>query len=198
METPTQGAAASADGAADAGVLTLQPAFVEGVERDGKGFDDLESAYRHIFRRNLEVGVLLWSAIPVPIRYTDDLPAMVAPILDLLGFVVGGGEGEETEFRFETSRIDAVWAVELERGIVRITSGWRRVPGGYEAALDQVGRIAMPREAFLAEWKLLLEQLLRAFADSGATVGGDDARDRLSQLRRLEAAIPERGRFYRY
>lgn len=182
---------------ADLGILSLQPAFVEGIERTGRRFSTLTKAYRHIFRRNLEWGILLWSDVPVRISYRQDLPAMVEPLTDLLIYVVKADDGHG-DFSFETPNLETRWRVELSGEMMELRSRWLRVKGDYEAALNEAVGVRMPRQDFLCEWKLLLQQLLKAFADSGASLSRQQSRDRFEILRELEAAIPARGRFYRY
>lgn len=182
----------------DLGHMTLQPAFVEGILADRKRFPTLEAAYRHIFRGNLECGILLWSGVPVRIGYREDLPAMVGVLIVLLDWVRAAPEVGSAEFHFDAPRVETRWRVEVRDETVAIQSEWRRVPGDYAEALARLGTIWMPRDDFLSEWKLLLEQLVRAFADAEAEVTGAEAGRRMRTLQRLEAAIPTRGRYYHY
>ena len=183
---------------ADFGVISVQPAFVEGIEQDHKRFADLASAYRHIFRKNMEWGVLLWSGVPVRISYRDDLPLLLETLIDLLRFVHRPGGRARAEFQFDTPNLETVWRVEHAGEQLEIQGCWQRVRGGYEAALNAFESVSMRREDFLSEWKLLLEQVLRAFADAAAQVTRAEARQQVQVLRDLEAEIPTRGRFYRY
>jgi hypothetical protein len=180
---------------AEIGALRLQPAFVEGVVHDGRRFRDLGAAYRHIFRGNLEWGILLWSDVPVRIGYREDLPAMVDALIAMLDAVRAGSGGV---FRFETPNIETEWRVEVASDHVVVDALWHRLPGECEAALNTLPVVSMPCTEFLCEWKLLLEQLVRALADSGARLTTGTARTRHARLEELVAAIPERGLFYRH
>ena len=183
---------------AELGVLTVQPAFVEAVERDGKRFSSLEAAFAHVFRNNLEWGIVLWSDVPVRISYRDDLPVMLNPLLDLLVYASGMEKQGHTSFHFETPNLHTTWSAEISGEMIGISAGWRHLNGGYESALNQVPMIWMSVRDFLCEWKLLLQQLLQAFDDSGARLTRRDARNRFEMMQRIEAGIPARGRFYKY
>ena len=178
--------------------LWLQPGFVEGVIADRKSFATLEEAYRHIFRRNLEYLIMLWNGIPVRFSYTDDIPAMAGALTRMLQSVWQSEAGPETSHRFMTPGIETEWKVETDSGSITIKGVWQQTPGNYEAALNHLGIIRMTRVAFLCEWKLLLQQLIKAVDDAEAVLTTPEARDQLKVLQSIEPAIPARGRFYQY
>lgn len=178
--------------------LWLQPGFVEGIAAEGKRFGTLEKAYRRIFRRNLESAVLLWNGLPVKLNYTDDLPAMVSPLIDVLWNVQNPEARPGDAYDFQSPTLRTHWHIDADQESVTIDSFWEEVPGHYEAALNQLGLVRMRREAFLSEWKLLLQQMLQAFEDAEAILTRQEARNQLQKLREIEANIAERGRFYRY
>ncbi|MEO1614976.1 MAG: hypothetical protein AAFV88_03950 [Planctomycetota bacterium] len=175
----------------------LQPGFVEGIVADRQQFSSLPKAFRHIFRRNLEFAVVLWNGIPVRFSYQQDLAEMTVGLIDMIGFVQSGEEGARRSFEFETPNLRVCWRVELEPEWLVLEADWKCVPGGYEAALNQLGMIRMRRDAFLCEWKLLLEQFAQALDDSEATLTSDLARSQAEQIRQLSVSVPKRGRFYR-
>jgi hypothetical protein len=178
--------------------LLLQPGFVEGIVADRKHFATLENAYQHIFRRNLEYAVLLWNGLPVRFSYPDDLSQMVVPLIAMLDDLQGHETMESRSYEFRTANLHMRWQVETRARHVTIEGVWYQVSGHYEAALNQLGMIRMSRLAFLCEWKLLLQQLSQAITDAETILTQADAREQLQTLRRLEASIPSRGRFYQY
>ncbi len=99
---------------------------------------------------------------------------------------------------FKTPNLHYRWQIETEAEDVTIESTWNQVPGHYEAALNQLGMIRMPRLKFLCEWKLLLQQLSQAVNDAQAVLTRAEARDQLQSLKEIEADIPVRGYFYQY
>jgi hypothetical protein len=178
--------------------LWLQPGFVEGIVADRKYFATLAEAYRHIFRRNLEYAILLWNGLPVRFSYQDDLSAMASSLIAMLHAVQHPETTSRASYKFQTPNLETRWQVESDPGIVTIEGFWHRVPGHYEAALNQLGMIHMPRLAFLCEWKLLLQQFTKAIADAEAVLTQPEARNQLQTLHSLEASISSRGRFYQY
>ncbi len=183
---------------ADLTGLWLQPGFVEGVVAERKRFASLEAAFRHIFRRNLEYAVLLWNGLPVRFSYPEDLAPLASTVIAMLDAVQSAETTHRAAYELRTPNLEALWRVETEPEMVTIEGFWEWIAGDYQAALNQLGMVRMPRAAFLCEWKLLLEQWLRAIADAQAVLTGKEARSQLETLRRLEAGIPQRGRFYRY
>lgn len=178
--------------------LWLQPGFVEGIVADQRRFATLEEAYRHIFRRNLEYAVLLWKGIPVRISYPEDLPMMVSGLIAMLECVQRSPSASRNSYEFQTPNFHATWQVETSLETVFLEGTWQRIAGDYEAALNGLGILRMPRLAFLCEWKLLLEQLIAAFSDAEAVLTRPEDRDKFKNLKVIEADIPHRGRFYQY
>jgi hypothetical protein len=178
--------------------LWLQSGFVEGIVADRKRFATLEEAYRHIFRRNLEYAVLLWKGIPVRISYPEDLPMMVSGLIAMLECVQQSSMTSRRSYEFQTPNFHATWQVETTLEMVFLEGAWQRIAGDYEAALNNLGILLMPRLAFLCEWKLLLEQLIAAFSDAEAVLTRPEDRDAFKKLKGIEANIPHRGRFYQY
>lgn len=178
--------------------LSLQPGFVEGIVADGKRFATLAKAYQHIFRRNLEVAILLWNGLPIPFSYPEDLPLMVSPLIAMLDDLQRNQAETSASYEFRLAHVQSQWQVEADAENVTVTGTWHQVPGHYEAALNQLGMIRMTRLAFLCEWKLLLQQFSKAMADAEAILTHPEARAQLETLHRLEASIPARGRFYQY
>ncbi|MCP4287756.1 MAG: hypothetical protein GY792_25515 [Gammaproteobacteria bacterium] len=178
--------------------LWLQPGFVEGIVAERKRFATLVKAYGHIFRRNLEYAILLWNGLPIRFSYQDDLPAMVSNLIVMLHAVQHPEATFGTSYVFQTLNLQTLWQLEIDQKIVTIEGFWQQVPGHYEAALNQLGMIRMPRLAFLCEWKLLLQQFIQAIADAEAVLTRSEARNQLQTLYSLEANIPSRGRFYQH
>jgi hypothetical protein len=182
----------------DITALWLQPGFVEGIVADRQRFATLAEAYRHIFRGNLEYAILLWNGLPVRLSYQDDLAVMVSNLIAMLHAVQRLEATSRTSYEFQTPNVHTLWQVEADPETVTIEGFWQHVPGRYEAALNRLGMIRMPRMAFLCEWKLLLQQFCQAMADAEAILTQPEARKQLRTLHTLEAKLPSRGRFYQY
>ena len=183
---------------ADLTGLWLQPGFVEGIIVDRKRFATLADAFRHVFRRNLEYAVLLWNGLPVRLSYEDDLPAMISTLITMLENALRTDPTSGSSYEFVTPDMESSWQVHADSEMITIEGSWQKLPGRYEAALNRLGIVRMRRTAFLCEWKLLLQQLIKAISDSEAVLTTIEARNQLQKLRRIESEIPSRGRFYQY
>ena len=111
--------------------------------------------------------IMLWNGVPVRLSYQDDIPAMASTLIKMLQSVRRSEAASGTSYTFITPNIDARWKVETDSEMITIEGHWRHVPGRYEASLNQLGIIRMPRAALLCEWKLLLQQLIKAISRCG-------------------------------
>lgn len=178
----------------DRATLIVQPGFVEGIVPEKRRIAAISDAYRFIFRNNREYGILLWNGIPVRFSYTEDLPLMVEPLVQLLGRTTPNGTMNWTTPNFALS-----WELEKTAdGQLRIRQQCDRIKGGYERALNQLGMIILPEKTFLNEWKLLLNQLVEAFDRSEVQLDSGAAKKLLEQLRSLNETITGPGALYRY
>ncbi len=141
---------------------------------------------------------MLWNGLPVRINYQDDLPAMLISLIDLLDHVQSSEAQICLSYEFKTPNLRFEWSVETGGDTVSIESRWTEVPGHYEAALNRLSMMSMPRKTFLCEWKLLLKQFVQAMTDAEAVLTDSEARNQFQILKDIEASIPSRGRFYQY
>lgn len=176
--------------------LWLQAGFVEGVREEGRSFDSLDAALRHIFKHNLESAVLLWNAIPVSLDYTDDIPSIINPLLKLLNTLQVQEQVHDYEFKIFSKNICASWYVDASGDYIAICAQWYRVRGNYQDALNSFSTTTYSRTQFLCEWKLLLQQCIHAIADAVAKFSKPESRKLFEILCEVEAKIPERGRYY--
>lgn len=176
----------------------FQIGFVEGIVEQSKSFRNFEKAFQHLFRRNKEYAVFLWNGLPVRLSYVDDIPFMLEDILNALNFLLSSKGVSPLFVRFKTTNIEMEWNIKIDGDWVDIDSHWIKLPDNYEAALNQVCLLRTPKPFFLWEWKLLLEQCVKAVHDSNTTFLGKRSKLLFQQLKNIESKIPKRGRFYRY
>jgi len=178
--------------------MWLQPGFVEGIIADRKSFSSLQEAYKHIFRRNLEYAILLWNGLPVRLSYDDDLPLMINEWIFMLDMVSSANKNKTVTCVFNTPNIVVNWHIEIESEFICIDAHWEKISGNYQAALNQLAMIRMCRHEFLCEWKLLLQQFVKAMNDSKVKLISESARKNFQTLCDIERNIVKRGRFYQY
>lgn len=177
--------------------LSVQPGFVEGILPEEKRFDEVEQAYRFIFRNNREFGIILWNGVPIRFSYIDDFPAMIEPLVSLLHFVRTGISGEH-KARFLTKHLDLEWNVSLRENGLLLSQYCHRISGNYAEILNRLGMISLTREAFLEEWKLPVAQVVEALRRSEVHITSDSGRNILEELNVLNETIQKRGVFYQY
>lgn len=177
--------------------LIVQPGFVESIIPEAQQFDEVEQAFRFIFRNNREYGIVLWNGIPIRFSYIDDLPEMVEPLVSLLQFVNTGMLGEH-KVRFQTKNLDLEWNVSLREKELILSQHCHRISGNYAEILNRLGMISLSCNAFLKEWKLPVAQLVEAFHRSDITITSDSGEKVIGQLKLLDETIQERGVLYQY
>lgn len=176
----------------------LQPGFVEGITETRKRYYSIEEAYKDIFQYNKEYAIILWCGIPVRLSYTEDVPSIAEDVINMLSLLIKENVDNSASVIFETSNLNVEWNLIWGREFIEIKSEWKKITGGYEDALNLLHSVKMPKQDFLCEWKLLLEQLARALQDAEANIRNKKAMRVLKDLNDLIALIPKRGKFYRY
>lgn len=175
--------------------FVVQPAFVETIVAEKKMVHSIEEAFRFIFRNNKEFGVFLWNGIPVRFCYIDDLPLMIKPLIGLLSTI----HSEQQIVRFSTPNLSFEWSIIAAEGDqLTIRQNHRKISGGYEQVLNQLGTIMIQRNDFTNEWKLLLHQLVEAFDRSELELSDQNDQELLQQLRALNEHIKGPGSLYSY
>lgn len=177
--------------------LIVQPGFVEGILPEEKRFDEVEQAYRFIFRNNREFGIVLWNGVPIRFSYIDDFPSMIEPLVSLLQFVRMGIPGEHTT-HFRTKNLDLEWNVSLRENGLLLSQHCHRISGNYAEILNRLGMISLSCDAFLKEWKLPVAQLVEAFHRSDVRITSGSGEQVIGQLKLLDEIIQERGVLYQY
>ena len=178
----------------------LQVGFLDKIRPEERNFADLREAFQFILKRNKEYAVLLWNGVPLRLSYVWDIPFMIEQIIIFLDKLVDT-ENQDIEPNhhcvFQTKNIKCDWYMEWNAEFLQINSQWEKIPGNYQSALNAIAQIKMMKTDFISEWKILLEQLIRAFQDSGAKLYDPDQVARFDMLIRINQVIERRGRYYR-
>lgn len=175
----------------------LQVGLLEGIIKDGQIFNTLSEAYYHIFRNSKEFAMILWNGLPVRLSYTRDLPLLVEPLTNfLINLSQDNDSPRHQKVILKTKSFNTQWQVQWDESWVEIQAQWEEIKGNYQDALNASGHIRMPKVAFLAEWRLLLEQLVKSFMDTGTELRDSEQKGYIEQLDELIKLIPQRGRFY--
>ena len=128
----------------------------------------------------------------IPLDYKYDVSCLISDTIDLLSNILDHAKGTR-EVNWFSSSFTTTWNLSWEGGRLRIQSRWIVVTGGTEPLLNERNTIECDREAFLAEWKMLLivvhEGLLRAGYAPNVLAG-------LGELERVISRIGGEGTFY--
>jgi len=174
----------------------IQPGFVEGIEKENKAYHTLTDAFADIFRRNKEFMVMSWNSFPIRFDYKSDVPALITPWIEMLSKLSNENLGNHSVL-LKSDNFEATWYLSWDFNRVIISASWNKIPGNYETVLNQFDSVKMHRSEFLYEWKILLQQCLQAFKDSGCTLTQQDDNALIKKLEAVEKRIESGGRFYR-
>jgi hypothetical protein len=178
-------------------LFRLQAGFVEGVIEEGLKFNSLTEAYQSIFRNNKEFCLICWNSIPFALSYPQDISYIIRSICDTLEYVLFS-TNEIVVISFLSPQTSFNWQLTKSESKTIIRARFIKVIGGHEEALNAVSNLEIKSSLFLAEWKLLIEQLLVSFDASRAKVVTKHDIDLVQRLRRINKHIPNRALRYQY
>lgn len=174
----------------------IQAGFVEGIIESNTIFSTIESAYTSIFDNTKEYCFVEWNGVPFLLDYKKDIPYIIKPICKLLNSVL---LNDYKTILFET--ITTSFSLSVSKNInnqINIQATFNKVSGNHEKALNAVSEITIDKKIFLAEWKLLLEQLEKALIDSKCKIANDEDIDTFNNLKKINYQIPKRADRYLY
>ena len=177
-------------------IFYLQAGFVEGIVEDNTVFSSIESAYASIFNNTKEYCFVEWNGVPFMLDYKNDIPYLIKSIYQLLNSVL---LNDNKTIKFETT--NTAFSLNVSKTIndqINIQAKFNRVSGNHEKALNTVSEITIDKKTFLAEWKLLLEQLEKALLDSTCNIANDEDIDILNNLKNINNQILKRADRYLY
>jgi len=172
----------------------LQAGYVVGIEEAYISHNSLESLFGDIFSQTKEYCVLTWNGIPFLLHYTQDIPAYITPLAQLLHDVYEKQASEKTyEFHSNTCMFSLTVGI-VENDLI-LTANFKKVRGAVDEALNAAAKIQMNRILFLYEWKLLLEQILEGFDQSKRELKDHKGKQIIAMIRNINDQIE---RPYRY
>ncbi|PHR35249.1 MAG: hypothetical protein COA38_02880 [Fluviicola sp.] len=159
-----------------------------------------EELLKNAFSDVSEKGIILWNQVPIAFEYSEDLPLLLNPIVELLESIKAQTEGK-SELNFECPSFSMQAKIKWNDKFILIDSDWTRINGGYESALKAdnppIGQLTLMKNEFLSEWKILLEQCVNTLKGSNVVVVTSESRVSLNRLKSIERWIPHYGKFYR-
>lgn len=147
-----------------------------------------------IFSEVREKGIILWNQLPITLDYSNDLPEILEPIVELLEKMSATQEGAHN-LELKCPSFTCLWKVKWNNTFVLIDANWSKIKGGYEAALNDtdpnIGELTLVKTEFIAEWKMPLLQV------SNGLKAAKIERELYLRVRKLESLLDGMGKFYK-
>jgi len=161
-------------------------------------FERLCDAFPALFRAEEESVYLFWHAIPLRIRYREDLYRNFDSILALVWLAQRDDRGA-TKVELNNQLLSIHWEVRWEGDELNIHSAFvahEELYAPYALSLERRPEAQMKKEAFLSEWKTLLHQIIVAFRSGRVEIRDGVERRKWEMLQRVESQIQQYGRLY--
>lgn len=154
--------------------------------------ESLDEALETIFPLWSESAMLAWHGVYIPLSYKYDISVMCSDILMMLEKIMTSVSAG-MDIAWPSSTFAARWDIAWKDGEIDIRAEWHSVTGALEGLLENRTRILVPKDAFLAEWKAVLANVLRALQGAGYDAGQIPDMDRLV---RVHGLLPRNGLLY--
>jgi hypothetical protein len=161
-------------------------------------FKTVKDAFLRLFRAEEESTYLFWHAIPVRIRYREDLYHNFDAIL-AMAWLVQRDERGATKVDFTNQLLAIHWKIHWEGSSLIISGTFTALDAlytPYAQALNRWPEVQMEKQAFLNEWKTLLHQIIVAYQSGQVEIQDGTERRKWEMLQRVERQIPQYGRLY--
>lgn len=131
-------------------------------EEDETPWDAMES----VFPLYGEHAVLVWNHIPILLSYKYDLSCMVEDLLLIIEELQSRHSGELTN-HWVSNTFAHEWRFEWSDNRLTIESKWGEIGNGLDELLRRSGPVTLDIEAFMAEWKRVLGNVVEALRRAG-------------------------------
>jgi hypothetical protein len=161
-------------------------------------FERVRDAFLPLFRADEESAYLFWHDLPLRLRYRDDLAANFDAIL-AMAWLVQRDDAGATLVELTTQLLAIRWELRWQGDELSIAGSFRAhedLYAPYADAFSRASTLAIDRQAFLAEWKTLLHQIIVAFQAGGVSIHDGTERRKWELLQRVERAIARYGVLY--
>ncbi|MBX2998654.1 MAG: hypothetical protein KF893_09115 [Caldilineaceae bacterium] len=161
--------------------------------------EKVKDAFFFLFRPEEESIYLFWHAIPLRMRYREDLHRNFDAILAMAWLVLRDERGA-TRVDLINQLITAQWEIHWDERNLTIAAAFSALDdlyAPYAHALNRWAEMTMPKQAFLNEWKPLLRQIIVAFQSGQIEIEDGTERRKWEMLQRVEEQIPCYGQLYR-
>jgi len=177
--------------------FVIQPGHVKMLKATAAEDDSFRDLFPKMFSEHDESMYLFWKGIPIRFHYTFDCFASMGNCIHLLNEIATTDNGNQPFF-FVTNVLSAKWQVNWNKSEVSIQSEWRGKKGfeKYAENLNTAGELKLDREAFLAEWKLPLIQVLNMVDAAKARNINDSIETKVQQAGKILQSVETFGQIY--
>jgi hypothetical protein len=161
-------------------------------------FRMVKDVFLRLFRAEEESIYLFWQAIPVRIRYREDLCQNFDAIV-AMAWLVQRDEQGATKVDFTNQLLSIHWEIRWGSDGLVIRSMFTALDDlyvPYAQALNQWPEVQTEKQMFLSEWKTLLHQIIVAFQSGHVEIQDGTERRKWELLQRVERQIPQYGQLY--
>ncbi|CAM4107962.1 hypothetical protein [Saccharibacillus endophyticus] len=119
-----------------------------------------------VFPLHGEHAVLVWNHIPILLSYKYDLSCMIEDLLLIIEELQSRHSGELTN-HWVSNTFAHEWRFEWSDNRLTIESKWGEIGNGLDELLRRSGPVTLDIEAFMGEWKRVLENVIEALRQAG-------------------------------
>jgi len=152
--------------------------------------DEIKEVFPLIFSKNSESAYIFWKQIPIRFHYNYELYANFDTILDWLELLFNQPKGQ-----YNTTLLTDIFIIELtakwEQNQLKINTNWleREIHKSYASVINKKGDIITNIDTFLAEWKPLLLQIVKAIETSEITISNIKEKQKIQRIKKLTQHI---------
>jgi hypothetical protein len=166
-------------------IQASNPTFLSPIE----SYDDsLKEVIEAIFPYEAEYAFIVWNGFPISLRYKYDIGMIINDILSIINLLLLS-EDQGFQIKLDCFTFSALWNLRWTDDSLSISSEWFRTSGKYEDWLNKYNQLHIKKSTFIAEWKILLQIVIKAIEQSNLKVDQKSLRN----LYKTEAAITSFG-----
>ena len=178
--------------------FALQLGHIKIRQEPFPAFATVKEVFLHLFRAEEESIYLFWRAIPVRVRYREDLYHNMDAMLAMV-WLIQRDEAGATQVDLVNQLLTIRWEVRWQQddlAIHSVCAAHDALYTPYAEALNQQPEVTMARHVFLYEWKTVLHQIIVAFQAGQVTIQDGTERRKWELLQRVEGQIAHYGQLY--
>lgn len=165
---------------------------------DNHRFDKIAHVFPKLFWENQESAYIFWNQIPIRWHYTFEFFANFDDVLAVCRMLQQNESGA-TKATIQTDYFLFDWIFHWSGEDLQMNASFLARKKSYQRyadALNHVGEIQMTKTAFLNEWTILLQQLLKCFVSAGVIINDGTERRKYELLIELVNQLKNYGQLY--